>query len=227
LTMVVSIGALFFTWVLALPIGIYSAVRQYSVGDYIVTFIGFIGLAVPGFMIALLILYFGFKYFNLNIGGLFSPEYAQGAWTPGKVWDLLKHLPTPALILGLSGMAQGIRIMRANLLDELRKPYVMTARARGLHPVRVILKYPVRVALNPFASTIGYTLPYIVSGSIIVSLVLSLPTVGPVLLKALIAQDMFLAGTIVLLLGCLTVLGTLLSDVILVLIDPRIRLEGK
>lgn len=227
LTMVVSIGALIFTWLLALPIGIYSAVRQYSVGDYIVTFIGFIGLAVPSFMIALLVLYFGFKYFNLNVGGLFSTEYAQAAWSLGKVWDLLKHLPIPALILGLSGMAQGIRIMRANLLDELRKPYVMTARARGLHPTWVILKYPVRVALNPFASTIGYTLPYIVSGSIIVSLVLSLPTVGPVLLKALVAQDMFLAGTIVLLLGVLTVLGTLLSDVILVLIDPRIRLEGK
>lgn len=227
LTMVVSIGALVFTWLLALPIGIYSAVRQYSAGDYIVTFIGFIGLAVPSFMIALLVLYFGFKYFNLNVGGLFSTEYAQAPWSLGKVWDLLKHLPIPALILGLSGMAQGIRIMRANLLDELRKPYVMTARARGLHPTRVILKYPVRVALNPFASTIGYTLPYIVSGSIIVSLVLSLPTVGPVLLKALVAQDMFLAGTIVLLLGVLTVLGTLLSDVILVLIDPRIRLEGK
>ena len=227
LTMVVSIGALVFTWLLALPIGIYSAVRQYSAGDYIVTFIGFIGLAVPSFMIALLVLYFGFKYFNLNVGGLFSTEYAQAPWSLGKVWDLLKHLPIPALILGLSGMVQGIRIMRANLLDELRKPYVMTARARGLHPTRVILKYPVRVALNPFASTIGYTLPYIVSGSIIVSLVLSLPTVGPVLLKALVAQDMFLAGTIVLLLGVLTVLGTLLSDVILVLIDPRIRLEGK
>lgn len=227
LTMVVSIGALIFTWLLALPIGIYSAVRQYSVGDYVVTFIGFIGLAVPSFMIALLILYFGFKYFNLNVGGLFSTEYAQAEWSISKVWDLLKHLPIPALILGLSGMAQGIRIMRANLLDELRKPYVMTARARGLHPRTVILKYPVRVALNPFASTIGYTLPYIVSGSIIVSLVLSLPTVGPVLLKALVAQDMFLAGTIVLLLGVLTVLGTLLSDVILVLIDPRIRLEGK
>jgi peptide/nickel transport system permease protein len=227
LTMVVSIGALVFTWLLALPIGIYSAVRQYSVGDYIVTFIGFIGLAVPSFMIALLILYFGFKYFNLNVGGLFSTEYAQAPWSPGKVWDLLQHLPIPALILGLSGMAQGIRIMRANLLDELRKPYVMTARARGLHPTWVVLKYPVRVALNPFASTIGYTLPYIVSGSIIVSLVLSLPTVGPVLLKALVAQDMFLAGTIVLLLGVLTVLGTLLSDLILVLIDPRIRLEGK
>jgi len=227
LTMVVSIGALIFTWLLALPIGIYSAVRQYSIGDYIVTFIGFIGLAVPSFMIALLVLYFGFKYFNLNVGGLFSTEYAQASWSFGKVWDLLKHLPIPALILGLSGMAQGIRIMRANLLDELRKPYVMTARARGLHPTWVIVKYPVRVALNPFASTIGYTLPYIVSGSIIVSLVLSLPTVGPVLLKALVAQDMFLAGTIVLLLGVLTVLGTLLSDVILVLIDPRIRLEGK
>ena len=227
LTMVVSIGALVFTWLLALPIGIYSAVRQYSAGDYIVTFIGFIGLAVPSFMIALLVLYFGFKYFNLNVGGLFSTEYAQAPWSLGKVWDLLKHLPIPALILGLSGMAQGIRIMRANLLDELRRQYVMTARARGLHPTRVILKYPVRVALNPFASTIGYTLPYIVSGSIIVSLVLSLPTVGPVLLKALVAQDMFLAGTIVLLLGVLTVLGTLLSDVILVLIDPRIRLEGK
>lgn len=227
MTMVVSVGALFFTWLLALPIGIYSAVRQYSIGDYIVTFIGFIGLAVPGFMIALLILYFGFKYFNMNVGGLFSTEYAQAPWSVGKAWDLLKHLPIPALILGLSGMAQGIRIMRANLLDELRKPYVMTARARGLHPTWVVMKYPVRVALNPFASTIGYTLPYIVSGSIIVSLVLSLPTVGPVLLKALVAQDMFLAGTIVLLLGSLTVVGTLLSDLILVLIDPRIRLEGK
>ncbi len=227
LTMIVSLAALVFTWLLALPIGIYSAVRQYSIGDYIVTFIGFIGLAVPGFMIALLILYFGFKYFNLNVGGLFSLEYAQAPWSLGKAWDLAKHLPIPALILGLSGMAQGIRIMRANLLDELRKPYVMTARARGLHPAWVVLKYPVRVALNPFASTIGYTLPYIVSGSIIVSLVLSLPTVGPVLLKALVAQDMFLAGTIVLLLGCLTVVGTLLSDIILVLIDPRIRLEGK
>jgi peptide/nickel transport system permease protein len=143
------------------------------------------------------------------------------------VWDLLKHLPLPALILGLAGTAQLIRIMRANLLDELGKPYVMTARARGLSEWRVILKYPVRVALNPFASTVGYLLPYVVSGSIIVSLVLSLPTVGPLLLRALIAQDMFLAGTIVLLLGVLTVLGTLLSDFLLMWIDPRIRMEGK
>ncbi len=226
LTMVVSVFALLFTWALALPIGIFSAVRQYSFGDYIFTFIGFIGLAVPSFLLALLVLYFGFTLFDANIGGLFSAEYIDAPWSVGKVWDLLKHMPIPAIILGLAGTAQAVRIMRANLLDELRKPYVVTARAKGLGENRVILKYPVRVALNPFASTIGYTLPYIVSGSIIVSLVLSLPTVGPLLLKALIAQDMFLAGTIVLLLGVMTVIGTLLSDLVLMWIDPRIRLEG-
>jgi peptide/nickel transport system permease protein len=225
LTVVVSVAALFLTWVLALPIGIYSAVRQYSVSDYVATFIGFIGLAVPNFLLALVILYFGFILFNANIGGLFTPELQDAPWSMAKVWDLLKHLPVPALILGLAGTAQQIRIMRANLLDELRKPYVVTARSKGLPESTVILKYPVRVALNPFASTIGYTLPYIVSGSIIVSIVLGLPTVGPLLLKALIAQDMFLAGTIVLLLGVMTVIGTLISDVLLVWIDPRIRIE--
>jgi peptide/nickel transport system permease protein len=225
LTVVVSVAALILTWALALPIGIYSAVRQYSVGDYAATFIGFIGLAVPNFLLALVILYFGFTLFNAHVGGLFSPEYQDAPWSAARVWDLIKHLPVPALILGLAGTAQQIRIMRANLLDELRKPYVVTARSKGLTETRVILKYPVRVALNPFASTIGYTLPYIVSGSIIVSLVLSLPTVGPLLLRALISQDMFLAGTIVLLLGVMTVIGTLLSDILLVLIDPRIRLE--
>jgi peptide/nickel transport system permease protein len=225
LTVVVSVAALLLTWVLALPIGIYSAVRQYSVGDYIATFIGFIGLAVPNFLLALVILYFGFILFNANVGGLFTPELQDAPWSQAKVWDLLKHLPVPALILGLAGTAQQIRIMRANLLDELRKPYVVTARSKGLPESTVILKYPVRVALNPFASTIGYTLPYIVSGSIIVSIVLGLPTVGPLLLKALIAQDMFLAGTIVLLLGVMTVIGTLISDVLLVWIDPRIRIE--
>jgi peptide/nickel transport system permease protein len=225
LTVVISVAALLLTWALALPIGIYSAVRQYSVGDYLATFIGFIGLAVPNFLLALVILYLGFVLFNANIGGLFTPELQDAPWSAAKVWDLLAHLPIPALILGLAGTAQQIRIMRANLLDELRKPYVVTARSKGLSEARVILKYPVRVALNPFASTIGYTLPYIVSGSIIVSLVLGLPTVGPLLLKALIAQDMFLAGTIVLLLGVMTVIGTLLSDILLVLIDPRIRLE--
>jgi len=225
LTVVVSVAALLLTWVLALPIGIYSAVRQYSVSDYVATFIGFIGLAVPNFLLALVILYFGFILFNANIGGLFTPELQDAPWSMAKVWDLLKHLPVPALILGLAGTAQQIRIMRANLLDELRKPYVVTARSKGLPESTVILKYPVRVALNPFASTIGYTLPYIVSGSIIVSIVLGLPTVGPLLLKALIAQDMFLAGTIVLLLGVMTVIGTLISDILLVWIDPRIRIE--
>jgi peptide/nickel transport system permease protein len=225
LTVVVSVAALLLTWVLALPIGIYSAVRQYSVGDYFATFIGFIGLAVPNFLLALVILYFGFILFNANIGGLFTPELQDAPWSGAKVWDLLKHLPVPAVILGLAGTAQQIRIMRANLLDELRKPYVVTARSKGLPESTVVLKYPVRVALNPFASTIGYTLPYIVSGSIIVSIVLGLPTVGPLLLKALIAQDMFLAGTIVLLLGVMTVIGTLISDVLLVWIDPRIRIE--
>jgi peptide/nickel transport system permease protein len=227
LTMAVSIGAILLTWALALPIGIYSAVRQYSVGDYVATFVGFIGLAIPGFMLALIVMYLGFTLFNANVGGLFSDEYAQAPWSLAKAWDLAKHLPVPAIILGLAGTAQLVRILRANLLDELGKPYVMTARARGLSERRVILKYPVRVALNPFASTIGYLLPYMVSGSIIVSLVLSLPTVGPLLLRALIAKDMFLAGTIVLLLGALTVVGTFLSDLLLMWIDPRIRFEGR
>jgi peptide/nickel transport system permease protein len=226
LTMVVSIAAIILTWVLALPIGIYSAVRQYSIGDYVATSIGFIGLAVPSFMLALLLMYLGFRFFGANVGGLFSEELADAPWSMAKVWDLCKHLPLPAVILGLAGTAQLVRIMRANLLDELRKPYVVTARARGLPEMRVILKYPVRVALNPFASTIGYLLPYVVSGSIIVSLVLGLPTVGPLLLKALVAQDMFLAGTIVLLLGLMTVIGTFLSDLLLMWIDPRIRFEG-
>jgi peptide/nickel transport system permease protein len=225
LTMIVSFAALLLTWVLALPIGIYSAVRQYSLADYSFTFLGFIGLAVPNFLLALVILYFGFVFFDANIGGLFSVEYQDAPWSMAKIWDMAKHLPIPALILGLAGTAQQIRIMRANLLDELRKPYVVTARAKGLSEAKVIARYPVRVALNPFASTIGYLFPYIVSGSIIVSLVLSLPTVGPLLLKALIAQDMFLAGTIVLMLGIMTVIGTLISDIILVWIDPRIRLE--
>jgi len=223
LTVVVSISAILVTWGIALPIGIYSAVRQYSVADYAFTLIGFIGLAVPNFLLALVIMYFGFVLFDLNVGGLFSAEYQLAPWSWGKTLDLIRHLPLPALILALSGTAQLIRIMRANLLDELRRPYVATARARGLAEWRVIVKYPVRAALNPFASTIGYLLPFVVSGSIVVSVVLSLPTVGPVLLRALVAQDMFLAGAIVLLLGVLTVVGTFISDLILMWIDPRIR----
>ncbi len=224
LTIVISLAAIIFTWALALPIGIYSAVKRYSFLDYLFTFIGFIGLAIPGFMLALIVMYLGFAYFGANVGGLFSPEYSEAPWGMDKVWDLVKHLPIPAIVLGVAGTAQMIRIMRSNLLDELRKPYVMTARARGLTETRVILRYPVRVALNPFISTIGYLLPYVVSGSIIVSLVLSLPTVGPLLLKALIAQDVFLAGTIVLMLGVLTVIGTFISDLLLMWVDPRIRL---
>lgn len=225
ITVAISLGALFFTWVVALPIGIYSAVNKYSLGDYIFTFLGFIGLAIPGFMLALILMYFGYKYFNLSIGGLFSPEFANAPWSFARFVDLLKHLPLPAVVLGLGGTAGIIRIMRANLLDELRKPYVITARAKGLPYTRAVMRYPVRVALNPFASTIGYELPQIVSGSIIVSLVLSLPTVGPLLLRALVSQDMFLAGTIIMLLGTLTVIGTFLSDLLLLWIDPRIRLE--
>lgn len=229
LTIIVSLAAVVFIWVLALPIGIYSAVRQYSFLDYVFTFISFIGIAVPNFMLALIVMYISFKYLGAeSVGGLFSPEMATAPWGWDKFVDLLKHLPLPAIILGLAGMAEVVRIMRANLLDELRKPYVVTARAKGLAEYRVILKYPVRAALNPFASTIGYIFPFIVSGSIIVSLVLSLPTVGPLLFKALIAQDLFLAGTILLLLAVLTVIGTLISDLLLMWIDPRIRygMEG-
>jgi len=224
LTIVISLAAIVFTWALALPIGIYSAVKRYSFLDYTFTLIGFIGLAIPGFMLALIVMYVGFAYFGANVGGLFSPDFAEAPWSWARLWDLVKHLPIPAVVLGVSGTAQMIRIMRSNLLDELRKPYVMTARARGLAESLVIMRYPVRVALNPFVSTIGYLLPYVVSGSIIVSLVLSLPTVGPLLLKALIAQDMFLAGTIVLMLGGMTVIGTFISDLLLMWVDPRIRL---
>lgn len=227
LTMVVSFAALFLTWMIALPIGIYSAVRQYSIGDYVATTLGFIGLAIPNFLLALILMYAGFRYFGLSIGGLFSAEFAEAPWSWAKFWDLMKHVPLPACILALAGTAQLIRIMRANLLDELRKPYVVTARAKGISERRLLLKYPVRAALNPFASAIAYLFPYLVSGSIVVSLVLGLPTVGPLLLQALVAQDMFLAGSIVLLLGIMTVIGTLISDLLLMWIEPRIRLQGR
>jgi peptide/nickel transport system permease protein len=226
LTMFVAIVAIIFTWVIALPIGIYSAVNRYSPGDVLFTFIGFIGLAVPSFLLALVLMYVSVVVFGASVGGLFSNEYINAPWSLAKFWDLLGHLPIPAIVIGFAGMAQLIRIMRANLLDELRKPYVITARAKGLSERRVILKYPVRVALNPFASTVGFLFPQVVSGSIIVSLILSLPTVGPVLLQALVGQDMFLAGTIVLLIGTFTVVGMLLSDLLLIWLDPRIRLYG-
>jgi len=227
LTIVVSVAALLLTWIVALPIGIYSAVKQYSIGDYAFTFIGFIGLAIPGFLLALVLMYFGFVLFDANVGGLFSPEYAQADWSWDKFWNLMQHMPIPALALGLAGTAFLIRIMWANLLDELRKPHLVTARAKGLTNNRAVLKYPVRVALNPFVSIVPFVLRDIVGGSVIVSIVLSLPTLGPILLKSLIAQDSFLAGTIILLLGVITVVGTLISDILLVILDPRIKFEAR
>ncbi len=223
LTMLVSFGALMVTWGLALPIGIYSAVRQYSIGDYLFTLIGFVGLAVPNFLLALVVMYLSFRLLGANVGGLFSPEFELSPWSWAKAWDLMKHMPLPTVILALGGTAQLIRIMRANLLDELRRPYVVTARAKGVSERWVILKYPVRAALNPFASAIAYLFPYLVSGSVVISIVLSLPTVGPLLVRSLISQDMFLAGTIILLLGILTVIGTFISDLVLMWIDPRLR----
>jgi peptide/nickel transport system permease protein len=223
LTVLLAFAALLITWGLALPIGIYSAVRQYSIGDYLFTLVGFIGIAVPNFLLALVLMYFSFRWFGASVGGLFSAKYSLLPWSWGKVWDLMKHLPLPAVVLALGGTAQLVRIMRANLLDELRRPYVVTARAKGLTERRVVLKYPVRAALNPFASNIAYLFPFLVSGSVIISIVLGLPTVGPLLVEALISQDMFLAGTIVLLLGVLTVVGTFISDLVLMWVDPRLR----
>ena len=225
LTAILALGTVLFTWVLAIPIGIYSAVRQHSVGDYAFTFIGFLGLAIPDFLLALVLMYLGFVYLGANIGGLFSIQYIEAEWSVGRVVDMLSHMWIPALVLGTSGTAALIRIMRANVLDELYRPYVVTARAKGMQEWRLIVKYPVRVALNPFISTIGYVLPYLISGSIIVSVVMSLPTLGPVLLTSLLQQDMYLAGTIIIFIGAMTVIGTLLSDILLVLADPRIKTE--
>ncbi len=225
LTVALTFVTIVFTWILAIPIGIYSAIRQYSIGDYGFTFIGFIGLAVPNFLLALIVLYIGFAYFGASVGGLFSPEHVNAPYNLAKILDLLDHLWLPAFILAISGTAHLIRILRANLLDELRKPYVVTARSKGLREWKLVMKYPVRVALNPLISTVGYLLPLIVSGSIIISVVMSLPTLGPLLLKSLLAQDMFLAGTIILMIGVLTVIGTFISDLLLAWVDPRIRLE--
>jgi peptide/nickel transport system permease protein len=226
LTAVLTFTSIVFTWILAIPIGIYSAVKQYSLGDYFFTLVGFLGLAIPNFLLALVVLYIGFVLFDANVGGLFAPQYVDAPYSWAKIVDLLHHLWLPSIILAVAGTAQLIRVLRANLLDELRKPYVVTARAKGLSEWRVVFKYPLRVALNPLVSTVGYLLPLIVSGSIIVSVVMSLPTVGPLLLKALIAQDMFLAGTIILLIGLMTVIGTFISDLLLAWIDPRIKLES-
>jgi peptide/nickel transport system permease protein len=215
------------TWTFAIPVGIYSAVRQHSVGDYVFTLLGFSGLAVPDFLLGLVLMYIAFAYFDMSVGGLNSADYANAPWNPGRIIDLVNHLWIPAIVLGTSGTASLVRIMRNNLLDELGKPYVVTARAKGMNPVRVILKYPVRVAINPLVSTVGYLLPALVSGSIIVSVVLSLPTLGPLLLEGIQTEDVFLAGFIILLTGILTVIGTLVSDILLAVVDPRIKYTGR
>ncbi len=224
-TFAISLLTLLFIWMVALPIGIFSAVRKYSIGDYAATFFGFIGLAIPNFLLALVMMYVAFKYFGQSVGGLVSPEYIDSPWTRDKYVDLLKHIWMPIVVVGTSGAAALIRIMRANLLDELYRPYVVTARAKGMSEFQLLMKYPVRVALNPFISTIGWILPTLVSGEIIVAVVMNLPTTGPMLLRALLVQDMYLAGSLILIVSLLTVVGTLISDLLLAWIDPRIRYQ--
>ena len=224
-TFAISLMTLLFIWAVALPIGIYSAVKKYSFGDYAATFFGFIALAVPNFLLALVMMYVAFKYFGQSVGGLVSPEFIGEPWTTEKFVDLLKHIWMPIFVVGTSGAAALIRIMRANLLDELYRPYVVTARAKGMSEFQLLMRYPVRVALNPFISTIGWILPTLVSGEIIVAVVMNLPTTGPMLLRALLVQDMYLAGSLILIVSLLTVLGTLISDLLLAWIDPRIRYQ--
>ena len=226
LSLLVSLLALLFTYLVSIPVGIYSATHQYSLWDYTLSLVGFVGLATPNFILALLLMFFFFKTFGLSIGGLFSPEYLLEPWSWGKFVDLLKHLPVPVIVIGTAGTAGLIRVMRGLMLDEMAKQYVVTARAKGVGERRLLFKYPVRVSLNPIVSTIGWTLPAIVSGQTITAIVLSLPTVGPLLLEALVNEDIILAGSVVMILSFLTVLGTLLSDLLLAVLDPRIRFEG-
>ena len=225
-TIFLSVFTALITWTFSIPVGIYSAVRQHSIGDYVFTFLGFTGLAVPDFLLGLVAMYVAFAYFDHSVGGIFSYPYLDAPWSVAKVMDMLQHLIIPALVLGTSGTAGLIRVMRNNLLDELNKPYVITGRAKGMPSWRVVLKYPVRVALNPFISGIGGMLPSLISGSVIVSIVLSLPTLGPILLLGTLEQDGPLVAAGILLLSSLSVVGTLISDLMLVLVDPRIKLTG-
>lgn len=224
-TMLISIGSILFTWALAFPIAIYSATNQYSFFDYFFSFVGFVGLAIPNFLLALVLMWIGFSVFGVSMGGLFSSEYRDAAWSIDKFLDFMSHLWVPIVVLGTAGTAGLIRTMRANLLDELNKPYVEAARAKGLRERRLVWKYPVRVALNPFISSLATLLPSMISGATIVSVVLGLPTTGPLMLDALLEQDMFLAGSFLLMLSFFTLVSTLISDILLLLVDPRIRLE--
>jgi peptide/nickel transport system permease protein len=225
LTVAVSVFTMLFSWALSFPIGMYSATHQYSIGDYLATFIGYIGLATPNFMIALILMWIAYSVFGASVGGLFSPQYVEAPWSWGKFLDMLNHLWIPAIVIGMGGTAGLIRTLRANLLDELHKPYVITARAKGVPERKLVWKYPLRVAIIPWISTVGWTLPGIVSGETIVAVVLSLPTTGPLLLRALQSQDMYLAGSFIMFLSFLTVIGTLISDILLGWVDPRIRYE--
>lgn len=226
LTFVMSLLSLLFVWAVSIPIGIYAATHQYTLFDYIFSFLGFIGMAVPGFLLALVVMFYAFKYLNISVTGLFSPEYADAPWNWAKVANMMKRIWMPMIIIGISSTAALIRVMRGTLLDELRKPYVVTARAKGIAERKLLFKYPVRIAINPMISTIGWVLPGLVSGSALVSIVLNLPTMGPILLRALMAQDMYLAGSFVMIISLLTVTGTLISDILLAAVDPRIRYGG-
>jgi peptide/nickel transport system permease protein len=226
LTIIVTFATVLFTWIVAFPIGVYSATHQYSVSDYAVTFFGMLGLAVPSFLLALVLIYLANVYLGVSIGGLMDPEYIDQPWTWGKLRSVLEHLLVPTIVIGSSGTAAMIRRLRANLLDELHKQYVVTARAKGVPPGRLLIKYPLRMSLNPFIADIGTLLPELVSGAVIVSHVMSLPTTGPMLLTALQHQDMYLAGSFLMFLAALTVVGVLLSDLALAALDPRIRLGG-
>lgn len=226
LTLLLGFGTFFFTWLVAIPIGILSATRKYSFFDYFFTVFNYIGVATPTFMTALILMWISFKYYGVSITGLFSPEYVDAPWSTDRVIDLLKHLWLPIVILGMDGTARLARVMRANLLDELKKPYMEMARAKGLSEWRLVMKYPVRLALNPLVSTIGWYLPLVFSGSVIVATVMNLPTIGPLLLRALISQDMYLAGIIILIYMVLAIIGTLISDILLAWLDPRIRMDS-
>jgi peptide/nickel transport system permease protein len=225
ITLLVSVLSLILIWAVALPIGIYSAVKRYSIGDHVFTLLGFIGLAIPTFIMALVLMYVSYKFLGQNVGGLFSPEYQDAPWSWAKLWDLLLHLWIPIVVIATNSTAALIRVMRANLSDELNKPYVVTARAKGLSEFTLIMRYPVRIALNPFISTIGWVLPALISGVTITAIVLNLPMAGPLLLRALVSQDMYLAGAFILLMSVLTLVGMLISDILLAVLDPRIRLQ--
>ncbi len=223
MTVLISVLALIFSWVVAVPIGIFSATHQYSFLDYIATFLGFIGVATPGFLLALILAWVAFSKFGFSPLGLFSSQFMDAPWSAAKLGDLIKHLWLPLILVGLSNTGVTIRVVRNNLLDELHKQYVITARAKGLSEWKLLWKYPVRMAINPLLSTLSFVLPGLVSGTVLIDIVLSLQTIGPVLLRATTAQDMYLAGSIVLILSSLTVIGALLGDIALVVVDPRIR----